>query len=160
MTKYQESFTKYQESLERMEERNIIMVRSQKEMADALSRLGCTLSPIPRADSVIIGDTTILRDVVEREMDCGHSITTTRFAGEVDWCWTCRSMRTIIIEEEKVGDSNWGDCWNITIILRDDRWAVSREDVVRRLAAAGFRVIAAEPLGKILTESPMSGRFR
>ena len=91
------TFVRYQESLERMEEEEmtVITVCSRKEMADALNRLGCTPTPIPQGDSVTVGSTTILRDVMERKMECGHPITTTRFAGEVDWCWTCQSMRSI-----------------------------------------------------------------
>ena len=122
MSRYQESFTKHQESLEEEVKRNIITVRSQKEMVDALQSIGCTPTPIPQADSVTIGDTTILRDVVEREFSCGHPVSTFAFAGEVDWCWTCQSMRTIV-------DEGWRDADDY-----EARLAAGREDFLNHVS--------------------------
>ena len=73
-----------------------VTVSSKREMEKALKDAGLTPSPIPQGDKVTIGDATILRAVRETSFrGCNHSVSTTRFSGERDFCAVCQKMRTV-----------------------------------------------------------------
>jgi len=74
----------------------MVTVSSKSEMEKAIRDAGGTPSPIPQGDLVDIGNITILRAVRETSFrGCNHSVSTTRFSGEHDFCAVCQKMRTV-----------------------------------------------------------------
>ncbi len=74
----------------------VITVSSAAQLTAVLKQHNLTPTPLPQSDEIIIGELTILRDVVERTFrECGHSISTTRFPNESDWCAVCEAEHTI-----------------------------------------------------------------
>ena len=76
----------------------VVMVNSKSEMEQALRDAGLTPSPIPQSNQVVIEEAgiTIMRDVSERDFECGHPVSTDRFVGETDWCEVCGQMRKVV----------------------------------------------------------------